>query len=142
MRDQSPVRRIYRINLEISFLQKTVIVLPIKDDVIEKPDAKNLSGLLDLLRGIYVCRRGFKTSSRVVVRHDDTRSAVRQRISEDFTRMNWAAVDQPNGHDPDIENFVGPVDGGAEKMLLLAVGKMSNQGEQIRRRSRSSRPPA
>jgi ribosome-interacting GTPase 1 len=80
------------ITSEAPFLQKTVIAFPVKDDVIEKFNANNLSRLLDLLRGVYVKRRRFETSRRMVMRHDDTRSAVCQRISKDFTRMYWTAV--------------------------------------------------
>ena len=82
----------FRISSETSFLQETVIALPVKNDVIKKLNANDLSGLLDLLGGINVRLRWLKSSLRVVMRHDDARSSVCQRISKDFTRMYWAAI--------------------------------------------------
>ena len=61
----------FGITSEASFLQKTVIALPVKDDVIEKYNANDLSRSLDLLRGVYVRRRRFETSRRVVMRDND-----------------------------------------------------------------------
>lgn len=48
----------FGITSEAPLFKETEIAFPVKDDVIEKLDTNNLSGLFNLLRSIYVCRRG------------------------------------------------------------------------------------
>ena len=59
--------------------------------------------------------------------------AIGQRVGEDFAGMHGAAVDQADGNDPDVQDLVRAVDGGAEEMLLLAVGVVADVGQQIGR---------
>jgi len=70
----------------------------------------------------------------MVVRHNDGRGAIRQGIGENFPRMHRRPIDQPDGHDPDIQDFICPVDAGAEEVLLLAIRVMPHMGKQVGRR--------
>ena len=49
-----PIAKRKGIISESPSFQKTVIALPVKDNVIEKLNANNFSGLFDLFGGIYV----------------------------------------------------------------------------------------
>ena len=69
----------------------------------------------------------------MIVRHDDGRSAVRQCLREHFAWMNRTAVDQTNRHDADVQDFIRSINCGAEKMLLLSVGVVSDMRQQVSR---------
>ena len=62
----------------------------------------------------------------MVVRYDDAGGSVSHGIGKDFARMNRAAVNQTNRDDPDIQNLVRTVDGGAQKMFLSPVGEVAD----------------
>jgi hypothetical protein len=42
-------------------------------------------------------------------------------------------VDQPHRHHPYVQDFVRPIDAGAQEVLLLAVCVAAYMGEQVRR---------
>lgn len=73
------------------------------------------------LGGIDVRRRWFQAPRRVIVGHNYSRSAVSQRISEDFPGMNRTAVYQSDRHDSYMKDFIGAVDGDRQEVLLLAI---------------------
>ena len=67
----------------------------------------------------------------MVVGNDDPGRAVRHRVSKHLPWMHRASVYQSDGHYPDVEHLVGPVDGYGEEMLLLAVREMPDEGKYI-----------
>src|SRR5437867_811211 len=69
----------------------------------------------------------------MVVSDDDCRGAVGKCIGEDFAWMNRSAVNQTHRDDADIQNLVGTIDGGTQKMFLLPVGKVPNVRQEIGR---------
>ncbi len=69
----------------------------------------------------------------MIMRHDDRRGTVCQRIAEYLPRMYRGPVNQTDGHDPDVQDLVRAVYGGAEKVLLLPVGVMAHMREEIGR---------
>lgn len=99
--------------------------------MIKKLDSENLSGLFDLLCNLFVSRGWIKSACRVIVRDYDTGCPICQNIGEDLARMNRAAIHQAYGNYSDIEHFVGSVNSYGEEVFLLAISKMSDQGENI-----------
>ncbi len=69
----------------------------------------------------------------MVVSDDDARGSVGQRIRENLPRVYRCPVDQPDGHDPNVQDLVRAVDAGAEKMLLLPVRIVAHMREKIGR---------
>ena len=64
---------------------------------------------------------------------DDARSTVGDGVGKDFAGMDGAAVNEADGNNPDVEDFVGTVDCGAKEMLLFAVGVVADEGGEDRR---------
>ena len=102
-------------SLQLSPFQKTEVSGPVEDDVVQQLDAEDCPRSLKLGGNGDVVGRWFETSAGVVVGDDDPRGAIRKRIGEDFARMNRTAVNEANRNDADVQNFVRPVDRGAEK---------------------------
>ena len=119
--------------LQPSGFQKTEVFVPVEDDVVQQFDADDCARRLELGGDVDVAGRRFDAAAGMIVGHDDRRSPVGHRIGEDFARMNRAAVEQADGNDADVQDFVGAVDAGAEEVLLLAVGIVPDVGQQIRR---------
>src|SRR5574340_1549921 len=68
---------------------------------------------------------------RMIVRHDDRRSTIRQRLGKHLSRMHRCSVDQTNGDHANIEDLIGTIDAGAKKMFLLPICIMSDMRKQI-----------
>ena len=49
--------------------------------------------------------RRFKAAAGMIVGDDDRGGAIRQRVGKHFARMNRAAVNQPDGYDPDVQDL-------------------------------------
>ena len=67
----------------------------------------------------------------MVVGNDHCRGAVCECIRKDLARMDGATVDQANGNDPDVQDLVCSVDGGAEKVLLLPIRVVPDMRQQV-----------
>jgi len=85
--------------------------------VIEHINADDLTRSLELGGDGGVAGRGCKSARRMVVRDNDAGGAVGNRIRKNLERMNGTSVNQANRNDTDVQDFVRPIDGGAEKML-------------------------
>ena len=69
----------------------------------------------------------------VIVGQDDAGGAVGDGVGKDLARVDGGAVEQADGDDADVHDFVGAVDGDAQEMLLLAVGEVADEGQDIGR---------
>ena len=56
---------------------------------------------------------------------------ARGRVSEYLSRVNRGPVDQANRDDPDVQDFVRPVDARAEEVLLLPVGVVPHVRKEV-----------
>src|ERR1017187_5296048 len=67
----------------------------------------------------------------MVVRNNDAGGTVGNGVSKNFARMNWAAVNQTNRNDTDVQNLVRTVDRGADEVFLLPVSVVADVRQQV-----------
>ena len=67
----------------------------------------------------------------MVVGEDDGGSPVGERAGEDFSGMGESPVHKADGDNADIDDFIGAIDGGAQKVFLFSIGVVSYVRDQI-----------
>ena len=107
--------------LQASRFQKTEVLTPVEDDVVQQRNPDYRARRLDLTGDLDVGCRGLQASCWVIVGDDNRRRSIRQRVRKHFARMDWRPIDQSDRNDPDVQDLVRSVDAGAEEVLLLAV---------------------
>lgn len=103
----------------------------VEDDVIEDGDAHDFSGLFHALGDVHVGAGGLQGPHGMVVGEDDGNGSIADRSGKDFPRVSQGSVYETDGDDADVDDFIGAVDGGAEEVLLLAVGVVPDMGNNI-----------
>jgi len=111
--------------------QKTKVIRPVENDMVQEFDPYDLSGGFELCSDLNVAGRRFHASGRMVVGDDDGAGSIGQCVSVDLSRMYGTAIDEADRHHSDIQNLVRPVDRGTQEMFLLAVGVVADMWQHV-----------
>src|SRR3989304_2034798 len=109
------------IRSEAACFKKTVITATIEDDVIQERNTHNRPRSLELTGYFNIGRGRFKAAAGVIMRHDNRRGSIQKDIRKYLSRVDRRFINQAYGYNPDIQDFVRPIDAGANKVLLLPV---------------------
>lgn len=75
----------------------------------------------------------FEIAARVIVRDNETGGPFRDRFNENLSWMNERSVNEPDRDDAAEQDLVRAVEPYGQKIFLLAVGPMAEQGNYVRR---------
>lgn len=103
------------------------------DEMVEDAEAQDAGGGFELALNRDVRRAGLQIAGRVVVRENHRRSPVGERVGKDFTGMNLALIEQADGDDAFLNDFVGAIECDTDKMLLQFAPNILQQGQHVLR---------
>ncbi len=114
-------------------LRKAVKPLVRKQDVIQYLYPQDVTGDLDPVRDVQVLGAGDELAGGMVVGEDDGRGPFDDGIGKDLAGVYVTLIDETDGHHPRAHYLVGAVEGDDDEVLLLAVGVVLNQRQDVRR---------
>ena len=101
--------------------------------MIKKINPENGAGGFQLIGDANVALRWFESAAGMVMSDNHGGSPIGNRVCINFSWMNRCPVDQTDRDDTNIENFIGTVNRGTQKMFLFTIGKMADMWQQIGR---------
>jgi hypothetical protein len=81
---------------------------PVKDQMIQVGNPHDLARLTGPSCRVHIRIRRIQWPGGMAVRQDGGWGSIHERIGEDFSRMDGAAIDEPDGNDADIDHFGFP----------------------------------
>ena len=124
----------WRLEMESQFavFKKTVVLLMTENDVIEKPDPRELAFGLQFLCDLFVVLAWSDSSGGMIVYHDESCGTVGGGVGKHLPGVYVNSVDQADRYaSTDGKYFSCAVQGNAEEVLLFVRAEMADEGQDI-----------